>query len=814
MLPLVLSTTRSLCVAIFAMAIVGFGLPSVPTQANDQSTWSQLREQVQTRLDDLTELITQAKSQGIETEYAMVSVETIKAFQNAAQWDHDNVEEVRRLFKTFRFFHKTDPTEADKLAGNEMQACLQVADHAIAELHQQMAGERTLAATPDFADGDLSLGPGYYQLNGEIVFPYTIVWLPKVDSTMPDALGRIGETYFALSSLKPDGTYDKFALKQRVDSARIQAAQHFSPLYHFWGHIPAKWMIEQHPDAMLGGRRFTQYDIDNPLVRTWIEQLCEGFLPPVADAYGDKPLLYLLANEPHFATAQGGWMVKNGQSVFTQAKYQRWLAEKYGQVEELNAAHRATYQDFASVEMPFPIQPKLRGGPVWYDWCRFNMDRVNEWFSFLKETSQSAVAGHDAPVTIKMLGHHLVDGQRDQGMDIEYLVNLQDVTGGDLRIQPHDATFYTHLEGGLDAQTSWTSRYSYGWVSQGLFLDFVRSLAPEKPFFDSEWHGFGAVHWRHFELDRNYVRAALWHGFSNGMGMIEPWMWGRQPDGSMRNQADQIGELATQPIAVDAYGRTMKELNAFASLFAAAGTPTQRRFMLFYCEESAIQNAGYAEQLSTTYESLKLLNTSIGLTTPTHIKQLNVQQQVVIVPPTPFISDASLRSLRDFQDAGGHIVMVDADQSLHRTEMGSPREGDIAIRPVASLAMAEPFQLASQFEKVLERFRAAQPLQVSITNAKGEKCFGVFAQQVTDPKTNRLYVILNNASRESLTVTIRPSHSPTTIYADAPVRSGSSGNPDAASRTSITLSDAITQQPIQSPILLNEYDVRLIEVKQ
>lgn len=777
---------RTLCFGLAIMLSV-----SAHAQAVNDAEFKTLADQVQTRLDELKGLIADAKSKGVDTDYANVSVETIQAFQSAANWDHNNVEEVRRLFKTFRNYKKTDPGEADRLASNEMNACLEVADHAIEQLRQQIAGDVKLTASPDFSKGELQLGTGWYRLDDHVVFPYTIFWLPREGSNMADALGRVGEMYFAVSMMQPDGSVNPKDLKRRAKSAKAQSKANFAPLYHFWGHIPAAWMKKQHPQAMLGGRRFTQYDIDSPLVRDWVKKLCEGFLPPVAKAYGDGPMLYLLANEPHFATADRGWLVKNGLSDFSDTKYRVWLEAKYGQIGELNEIYQTGYKDFAAVDNPFPIPNKLRGGPVWYDWCRFNMDRVNDWFTFLKQTSTAAVSdlrSSPVPVTIKMLGHHLVDGQRDHGMDIEYLMSLQDVTGGDLRIQPWDATVYAHLEGGLDAKEAWTTRYSYDWVGQAMFLDFARSMAPEKAFFDSEWHGFGAVHWRHFKLDRKYVRASLWQAFSNGMGMIEPWMWGRLPDGSMRKQADQIGELATQPIAVDAYGRTMKELNAFADVFAAAAVPEKRRYMLFYCEESAIQHSAYADELASTYEALKLLNDTVGLTTPTHAATLDASEQVIIVPPTPFISDASLKSLSDYEASGGKIVVVGSDHCFGKTEHGQNRSGGSGLNPVASVSFGESWPMADELEKVLKPFASKQPIAVKVTDTDGDKAWGAFVLHSTDPISGERYIILNNAAREPRTVTID-------------VGEGGNG-----------LLDAITGQPVDRTISLGEYDVRLVKI--
>jgi len=747
---------------------------------NNEVVWEQLCQQVEARRIELATLIEQAKQQGVTTDYASVSEHVISTFQLAAKHDRDHMARVRDIFGSFAYYERIDPVETDLLPVKELKACLDVAQFALAELRLQMDRSITLIAPPDLSKGHLALDRAYYRLDGRTVFPSSLIWMPKTEGFM-QTFGRLGEAYYQLGQLKQDGTVDDRILKRAADSLDSQCDLNAAPLVFFMGHVPAGWMKRDHPEILQGARHFTQYDIDSPLIRDWIRTQCEGMLPGMSHVGGDRPMVHLLANEPHFSTQKGGWRANNGLSKFSIQKYRQWIAAKYQTIDSVNDTYVTSYKTLDQVTVDLPIDPALRGGPIWYDWCRFNMDRVNNWFSFLKQQVQSHDL-HQSPVTIKMLGFTLSTPQRDHGLDIETLTKLQDMPGADLRVAPHDAIFYGKQEVGLDPKTDWRSRYAYDWVEQSMYLDFTKSICPDKLFYDSEWHGFGAVSWRHFKMRRNYVRSAIWLAFTHGMGAIKPWLWGRGSDGALKSSADHIGELATQPIAVDAYGRVMKELNAQAARVTLA-VPRLRKFLIYYCEEAAIQDGDYPEHFKTMYEALKLLNLSVGFTTPSDILGLDSKEQILIVPPMPFISDHSLARIKAFQRSGGQLVLVGTQRSFLKNELGVPRHDDGIKDPFVTVPYSGVMQMVADLDAALASVKPFQPTPVSVTDLTGKRAFGVMINHVTDPKTGQRILILNNISKAPRVVSLK-----------------STG----------AFKDMITQQPVHEGLILKPCDVRMV----
>ncbi|WP_227806484.1 beta-galactosidase [Algibacter lectus] len=97
---------------------------------------------------------------------------------------------------------------------------------------------------------------------------------------------------------------------------------------------------------------------------------------------------YIFANEPHWFSEKDHWTYNykemNGISSYTLNNFRSWLNIKYnGNIKALNSNWKSSFANFNNVNIEIPIDIKLQGGePIWFDWNRYNMDRVTEWFKF------------------------------------------------------------------------------------------------------------------------------------------------------------------------------------------------------------------------------------------------------------------------------------------------------------------------------------------------------------------------------------------------------------------------------------------------
>jgi len=741
-------SVKAICGVIICLAIV-FG-----AKAQTNATWQVLTNEVANSRIQLNTLVAQASAAGLTTNYAYASQVVLNRFQTYAQYDYNNPSAVLNNLKSQYWYSTLNTNYSLQLPFDEMQECLEVASNAISEFDQQLNSNIVLKAPPNLSAGIMSLTTNHYSLNGVPVFPSSFTWMP-MDADVLNAFGRIGGSYYDVSDLTSGGgSVTSYSITSSQNTLHTQSLTDIVPQEIFLGHanIPG-WMTTSYPFITIGARKFTQYDTDSPLVRGWLDVLFHGYLPPVCGptGSGSQPRIHLLANEPDWATRTGGWLANNGVSTNTMNKYGAWLEAKYGTIGALNATYGSAYATFAAAQagMTMPISTGRQGGPVWYDWCRFNMDRINGWFSFLKAGVQSNDPAA-SPVTIKSLGTELVSPWRDDGIDMEFLANLQDVPGADLVTTPQGMQNIN-----IGTSLAWTNSYALDWRIQSMTLDFYKSLCPDKAYFDSEWHGLSGG-WIDLSMDRHYVRAALWLGFIHGMGAIQAWVWGRNDDGSFSASAGSIaGQLLSQPTVLDAFGRTLKELNAHASE-ATDLVNQSRNFMIYYCEEAAIQNASYVPQMTDLYEALKLLNLRVGFCTPSTVVTLSTASQTVIVPPTTFISSNSLAALQTFSLAGGHIVTVNGTtQSFLETELGQTRSGGPGFTPYASVTYGAVTNMANALASALAPLVPASPVIVGITDTNGNSAYGALVKEAVDPQSGNVIVSLINVSKDSRMVSLQ-----------------------------------------------------------
>ncbi|MGE4489716.1 MAG: hypothetical protein AB7E95_09250, partial [Kiritimatiellales bacterium] len=275
-------------------------LAAVFALSAEDPNWIELKNDVEARRVRLNMLIQQGEISGIATDAASVSELVIRLFQNYAEYDRNHSQVLKENFQLFSYSDELPDQLVSRLPTNELRACLEVADHAIERLEQQLDGTIRLTESHVFANSIPALTNGYYYQNGQIVFPSTLIWLPD-DEALWTAFGRIGDTYYSLNYLQENLTVNSRFKNNRMDAVEAETAADLSPQVLFLGHIPAAWMTNSYPEVTEGARYYTGYDIDSPRVRNWLQMFMEGFMPEVCRP-GGYPQIHLLANEPHFAT--------------------------------------------------------------------------------------------------------------------------------------------------------------------------------------------------------------------------------------------------------------------------------------------------------------------------------------------------------------------------------------------------------------------------------------------------------------------------------------------------------------------------------
>ncbi|WP_370977880.1 beta-galactosidase [Agaribacterium sp. ZY112] len=704
----------------------------------DDATFHGLKSELESKRDDLLTLIETAELQGINVDYAYVSQVVIERFLIYSQFDRANPNLIQDAVDALWWGERVEDNYSTTLAFEQLADSIELADSAIEELQAQIDGNIQLADPVDFSQGSMSISDGEFLLDGKPVFPSSFIWMPSDIDTVK-AFGNMGGVYYSVNELREgDSGVSPWAISSDIDSLASQDIANMAPQVFFLGYNGAAWMKEQFPELWEVGRNFVPFDIDSPLIRSWYRALFEGYMPEVSIST-DTLRIHLLANEPHFATREGGWLAENGLSENSMLKYQAWLEDKYSNdIQALNSAYGATHADFSAAKeaMPVPVPKSLQGGAQWYDWCRFNMARVTNWFQFLADGTQEHDVA-DSPVTIKLLGGQLVERWRDHGMDMEALVKLQGVLGSDFTLGPHDLLNINMSAASLE----WRERYAMDWREQSMGLDFAKSIAPGKPFYDSEWHGLSGK-WQHFDMDPAYVRSALWLAINHGMNAVNAWVWGRRNDGDMRPvNSIFVSEPTTQPLMMDAFGRTMKELNAHAERFSYLAAD-EREVYFYYLEDSAIQDLSYIESLVSVYEAVKLLNVQVGFTTPSEISTLS-NDKLLIVSPSIYASQSALDALASFD---GKAILVNEGVSFSKTELGLDRT-PVDFDAWAELAFSDVLTMYEQLEGLIRSELNSAYIDYQVLDMAGEPSWGVFVRQYQHANTGQVVLSLINIAK-------------------------------------------------------------------
>ncbi len=142
-----------------------------------------------------------------------------------------------------------------------------------------------------------------------------------------------------------------------------------------------EWLGQRYPDASfvthmgmrIGSQASPGYCLDHPGVRADVAR----FLTALAERVKHRKAFYAwdLWSEPHIVN----WVWMNYPAEFcycpwTQARFREWLRERYGSVENLNAAWYRTFEDWRQVEPP-------RYGTIlsytdFMDWKAFIADKI------------------------------------------------------------------------------------------------------------------------------------------------------------------------------------------------------------------------------------------------------------------------------------------------------------------------------------------------------------------------------------------------------------------------------------------------------
>ena len=692
--------------------------------AKDEFT--EIRFKVVRKIARIERLIEASDKKLIDTRRAKVSAQVASRFIQFANWDHHNKAELAAVIRKWEPVAQSAEMIADQLAVRELNDCIQLLDQAYEDLvaNQSNVDNPRAGFEVDLANV-IPIGGNYYQ-GDRPVFPHSILWAPE---SLPSSFGQFSLGYMHPDYLNETGDPINSGQQAWFSSQLDHIANNGKKAYLFLGHVAPAWA--RNNENTSGSTTFIDYNIDHPDAKKWWDDLLDGLGP----TFFNHPAALkntMLANEPHWFSTEGRW----GHvqiSDLTNQHFRTWLLERHNNLETVNTRWNSNYKTIDQISIVTPIDPVEFGGGKYYDWCTFNMHRATTFFHML-----DAKVHQIEPTSlnhVKIPSQLLLDSTHDHGIDWRRIANEFSMLGIDSTV--------THNAGiSRFAETQRQSMYSIDWTPSAAGLDFLKSVAPNKIVFDSEWHAVSNIHWRDPEMKNDYVRSCLWLHHLSGMGINQAWYWGRQSDGApiAGNQNEFFGSLTTQPIALNAYLRSMIELNDFAPQIVDI-VNSDRPVALLYCEDSAIQDPGYLVNFANAYQALRFSGLRINVMPIENLPALNRGQSpnfnALVIPPTKYCTGANLSKLQNgiarstalLQIGTGNFVLDPYGQ--HHSN--SSRQ---FLKRSASIKNGSATQLHSDFNSALSDLISAANM---VTGENGKPPWGILQYH----STNGMTVLIN-----------------------------------------------------------------------
>ncbi|WP_299184063.1 beta-galactosidase [uncultured Aquimarina sp.] len=764
------------------------------------------KEEAISKIETLKSLMNEAKKKSIDVTREETTLWFSKEFIKFADWDEANKDAVSKLFGYERYYKPNKDSLAEMLPDFERRKVVQILDKSIEDLNKELKGEIKRRPVNKVDWQNAKAADNMFVSNGKPSFPYDYfsktVGQPLTNKAVyNDHLGALyhgGENLYpvdhdrAINSflLKEDGTFDQELMKEITSIPDTNIG-----FLYYWSMGIPEWVEKKEPEIRKGRSLFTGFDIDNPLAR----EVWGKIIRHTGELTKGKKVTelgYVFANEPHWYSEKDHWTYKykemNGISSYTLNKFRSWLKDKYNDnIKALNSNWDSSFSSFNAVEIEVPIDKALIGKPIWFDWCRYNMHRTTEWFTF--NQNQLHAVNPEADTHIKLFPRTFYEDSRSHGMDFEALTELTTMIGHDAKalgspsIRPH-------------INSDWYKDYAYKWDGMAILHDFVESVSPEKINVNSESHFLSSGMWRDLEARTSYVRNVYWLATLMGMDANTGWFWARDPDGSPEDRLEgelnffdpglggaYAGSNNMQPHIANEVTQVMYDLNSFSEEIIALREQS-RPLRLFYSETSAINTPKYMTQIGKLYKSLFFEGLPLGFVTKNIIeKQDNSTWNTVVVYNTKYVTDAEFAAMQSYLDKGGTII-IDSSESLLMNEYGKKRsqklsasKGKLVILENASIAEIKKIALAEVADKMPD----------VIIKSNNGKSFKTTISRVVKQENGSYLVNLLNVGHDIAKIKLS-------------LKSGKS----------ITIKNLMTSNPVDSEFSLASEEVLLLEIKQ
>ncbi|MBQ9776347.1 MAG: beta-galactosidase [Lentisphaeria bacterium] len=415
-----------------------------------------------------------------------------------------------------------------------------------------------------------------------------------------------------------------------------------TPLIQVYSSWWEKYIKKWQSDAIVSGNHFLGYDPDHPRMREMVDIMVSGTFRDLAAQKHNvlkDSIAFDLWNEPMFGSV----------SPYTVMAYRNFLEKRYGTIENYNRYYKSNFKNFNEIT---DIRSKMDYLPIaCYDYCTFNNQRFYEFHKIVRDAAKRG-AGPENPIrfTIKLMNAQLCGGwaSAERGYDVDLISKLTDIHGGDNFVSE-----ILHVE----------PDYTCNWRPQVFAFDLMKSVAPNQPIIDSEYHASAT--------SPDMVSAAFIMGAHHGLNAASWWRWNRDEKMYFRvaakgampywfhsspdcNPAAMIAGLRTA-VLLD---RLMEEVQPFY---------TAPRPMRILWSQTSINFIG-TNSIQTLWKVYDKVNFTshqpVGFVTERQLLEGKIPEdmKILVIAGTPYAQNGVWQVLEKLEKAGVRVVRIGKNQ--------------------------------------------------------------------------------------------------------------------------------------------------------
>jgi len=418
------------------------------------------------------------------------------------------------------------------------------------------------------------------------------------------------------------------------------AHPHYFPLWWAEKVSPAT------PLSLFGGDGgFIKFCIEEPAARDILSAYYNALIPAIVG----HPALHslILANEPVYLSYSDHYV----------KMFRDWLRARHGSVEALNLRWGTKFREFS--EIGPAREPTVRGH--FNDWCLFNQEffasRLFGWLVRLVSKYDPKI-----PLHIKVMNWcNFSEGGMKLGIDRELLSRWGErgISGCDGAITPSKGP------------------YALNFHEQLMGYDLMRSIAPERPVVDSEWHyRYGDP----FEYPPRCAYSSLWLSALHGALGMNIWVWGRSEnfflDGSVLYNAKILYQM----------GRAALDMRRLARYVAAFSNLRGEAAILY--SPASRSGCRFNSETRKVWEALNFLGVPTKFVTERQVEGGGLDKyRLLIVPAAKFVPEGAFRGIVKWVRRGG--ILLATPEALRCDFWGRERGEAAGLLGVAFLGDRE-----------------------------------------------------------------------------------------------------------------------------